>query len=194
MRNAEVFASTICSKLGSRRAGDQIGALLAGAYTMSSDGEISSESAIKWVDSQDWTEQEEISNGGGDSRRCLDTIMTHVVRLTPTRAITVSEMLQECQKHYEGSKSDGWPEGEPAEKAELSRMGIRLEADEGLIYIAEGHDRIKDILRDSPHAGSYSRILQRLKGNVKKQSMRFTGCVKRATGIPWNAVFGEAAD
>ena len=190
MKNADLFASTICGKLGSRRTGDQIGSLLAGAYSLSSDGEISPEAAIKWVDSQDWSEQKDIADGGGDSRRCLDEIMTHCVRMTPTKAITVSELIQAVQIH-DTSPTDEWPEGEQVERTELSRMGIRMETDEGLIFIAEGHKRIKEMLRDSPHQSGYSRILRRLPNVVERPSMRFIGCVKKAIGIPWNTVFGE---
>jgi hypothetical protein len=70
-------------------------------------------------------------------------------------------------------------------------MGIRVDKGEGIIYFADTHPRIDEMLKGTPYQGSYARIIGRMAGVVKKHTMRYTGCVKRATGIPWNAVFGE---
>jgi putative DNA primase/helicase len=53
--NAVTFASVIGRKLGDQRTGDQLGALLAGAFSLTDSGEITAEAAKKWIDGKDWS-------------------------------------------------------------------------------------------------------------------------------------------
>src|SRR5688572_27534113 len=52
--NAKTFSKAVAVHLGSSRIGDQIGTLLAGAFSQISDKRVSPEAARKWVQEQEW--------------------------------------------------------------------------------------------------------------------------------------------
>ena len=72
-QNADVFAAAVTTVRGEQRVGDQLGALLAGAYSLYSDNTISYEDAVEWVRSHDW--ETDRSDGGKDEARCLNHIL-----------------------------------------------------------------------------------------------------------------------
>ena len=49
LKNAETFSQAAAAVLSDQRAGDQIGTLMAGAYSLTSDGEISYDAALEFV-------------------------------------------------------------------------------------------------------------------------------------------------
>jgi putative DNA primase/helicase len=175
-----------------RRIGDQIGALLAGAYSLNSDSEISLEQALEWVNKQDWSEQQIIAESMADERRCLDVIMTHIENITPSLKLSVYEIIQSLFK----PDDDGWGGTTPADaKTEndlvLERIGIRYFRETRMIFISDSHDKLKQIFGESSYSSSWSRLLHRIPGAEKKGSMRFLGTTTRATGIPQDIIFTD---
>lgn len=55
-KNAKTFAGAAAVAIGTQRLGDQIGALLAGAYSLFSDKIVESKTAEEWVSKQDWAD------------------------------------------------------------------------------------------------------------------------------------------
>ena len=78
--NARIFATASAPILGNQRAGDQIGALLAGAYSLHSDTVISAKEAAAYIARQDWSEQRSLA-GDTDEAKCLARIMQTIVRV-----------------------------------------------------------------------------------------------------------------
>lgn len=187
--NAETFALAVADKLGNRRSGDMIGGLLAGAYALSSTNVIQYEKAREWVERQDWTDQEAITQES-DEHRCLDHIMTFPIRVTASEELSVSELLYKV-KDGEGFgetpifEDHDVPEGRF--DGALRRHGIRLK--DGFIWIASSYPPTKRIMERTPWAKTYGRLLLRMVNSVERTSMRFTGSSCRAIGIPWEEYF-----
>ena len=179
--NARRFAAATASVLGSQRAGDQIGALLSGAYSLHSDGIITPEAAVDWVRTQDWSEQRGI-NEDTDEMKCLNRILQHVIR-AQTKHGPVDRSVAEL---VGVASSDSQDEVLSVRSAEdiLGRNGIRGE--DGLIFISVSHNALSDILKGTPWAKNWSRILRRLPGATSTPNpVRFRATRSRAVAIPY---------
>jgi len=73
LKNARTFSNAAAAVLDSNRTGDQLGALLAGAYSLASDNEISFEDAKKWVMEREW-EQERLAESTRDEVKVINKI------------------------------------------------------------------------------------------------------------------------
>jgi len=188
--NAATFSKAVASRLGKQRAGDQLGSLLAGAYSLVSSNEISLADAKKWVSEQDWSEQEKTMETG-DERKCLDAILAHTVRVKGGEEISVAELLIGWyKKHVEIADPDIDEMKKPhiVEDAVLMRYGIRYEHDDSIIYFSNSHPGLKRILARTPWEKTFGRILRRLTGAEEKACIRFFGSRTRAVGLPWDVV------
>jgi len=185
--NAEIFAIVIADKLKSRRIGDQIGALLAGAYALSSDNIINIDTAREWVDKQDWAEQNEVIKNT-DEHKLLNHILNEIIFVDHDRR-AVGEVIQSLRKIYSKPWDDPSGDPEAAEKA-LCRVGIKYDADEAFIFFGASHPVLDRLLEKTPWAKNYTRILKRIPG-IHEKRMRFHGEALPAIGIPLNQIFGE---
>lgn len=179
--NAEVFAIAAARHIGSQRMGDQVGALLAGAYALHSDKEISRAEAQAWIEKQDWAEQTTIQESP-DETLCLQRILQHLVRVPDNHGrveqISVGEMIDLATSTLD-------PEGN-AYRLALMRLGIRV--DQETVTIASQHTGIQEILSGTPW-GDWGRILRRLPGATATPApVRFAGLRARGTAIPREAI------
>ena len=89
--NAERFAQAVSVHLGSRRTGDQYGALLAGAYSLHSEREITDAEAVAYVQKQDWQVVSE-SETEKDEGRLLSHLTQHRIRVAAGNGRTLSPL------------------------------------------------------------------------------------------------------
>ena len=181
----KTFARAAALELGSARSGDQIGALLAGAWALWNDAAPSEVQAVDLIRNADWgTQRIQAEESGGDQRRCLDTILQHRLRVEVehgTLSRTVSELIElAC-----GVGNPLEPISPPAAEAELGRNGIRVYEDRLLISnTARG---VAAMLRDTPWADQgWGNLLGSLPGAVKNRPTRFKGIAKmsRCVSLP----------
>lgn len=187
-KNAEVFATAVGDRLGKRRAGDQVGGLLAGAYSLVSSNVIDYEKAKVWVEAQDWSEQIKVT-AESDERKCLQHILQSVVKRGSSE-VSVSELLWELHCDAEYSSADRPGAGSVEGDTILRRHGLRYDKCDGLVWISESHPGIRRILSNTSWHKSAARLLSRIAGAEKKPSMRFIGPPTRAVGVPWVECFG----
>jgi putative DNA primase/helicase len=185
--NSQTFAAAVADRIGNRRAGDQIGPLLAGAYSLSSDNLITPARAREYVASQDWTDQSG-ADIESDESRCLNMILQHIVRL-PQGEISIAELLEGLKQSIEDNARDSAIPLKTDYDDTLKRHGIKYDHDEALIYISDSHQGIRRILHGSSWEKSWARILKRIPETVSFQGIRFFSIVTRASGIPMNKVF-----
>jgi putative DNA primase/helicase len=186
-KNTQIFAAAVAECIGNRRAGDQIGPLLAGAWSLSSDAIIDPDKAREWVNKNDWSEQT-ISEQDSDERRCLDYLLQHIVRL-PHEELSVAEMIFKYKRSIEeNATSLDVPVSEYCDEA-LKRIGIKYDHDEAILYISDSHTAIKKILERTSWSKGWARLLKRLPGANCSGTTRFLGTVSRTTGIPLDCVF-----
>jgi putative DNA primase/helicase len=159
--NAETFAGAVALKLGTRRAGDQLGALLAGAYSLHSEREITPEAARAWIDRQEW-QATDSSHADRDEQRLLMHLTQARVRVsTGNRApieITMGRLIAAAWGTEPGISTD-------EAETELRSRGFRTDA-EG-VSISNTHPAIRDLLKGQPWAASWQPALMRLPGAVK---------------------------
>lgn len=187
IKNAETFADAVAFELGEQRAGDQLGALLAGAYSLTSDGVISYADACKWVKAKDWAE-EKTNEGQRDEMQLFAYLMEQMTRIEAAGA------------HYErniGEIVNASLYGEPAiflekEKAEdrLKRLGFRV--DTNYVTVSNTADWIKKALINTQWSKNHNKILQRIPGAMPVDSVRFgSGVPCRGVKIPIDLVIGK---
>lgn len=181
--NAEVFARAVTVHMGSRRLGDQLGAMLAGAYSLHSEREITDAQALKYVTDQDWTNSGS-EDGEPDERRLLGHLTQHRVRITRGGNGGTTELnigrLYEAWLHSDPDAAIS----QSTADSELRQIGIR--PDVGGIYVSTSHPAIRAALTGTPWASGWSRALLRLPGaEAAPKAMRFGfGFVSKATWVP----------
>lgn len=181
--NYEVFREAASDVLGTQRAGDQIGALLAAAYSLTSSNPISLKNALEWVEMQDWQEEKHNAENT-DAVQCLNAILQGVIRIEERHeSLSISELIMKVSRPI--------PEAivEPYDNA-LKRIGIKAKIDE--VVISDSYDAIKNILKNSSFMNSWGRVLKRLPEATKRTGERFLDGVKtQATAIPIYVVFRD---
>lgn len=179
--NADIFASAAARQIGSQRMGDQVGALLAGAYALHSDREISRLEAEAWIIKQDWTEQTTIQESP-DEALCLQRILQHLVKFQDHTGrlseLSVAELIEQAESSLD-------PAGNPSRLA-LLRLGIRVDSE--TFTIASQHAGIQQIMSGTSWS-DWGRILRRLPGAAPTPApVRFAGARARGTIIPRGAI------
>lgn len=204
--NWEVFRDAASDVLGTQRAGDQTGSLIACAYSLTSNKIVTLEKAREWCEKQDWTETK-INTQNTDSLQCLATILQTTVKdeyLKEEKTISeilvlvkifndsINNPLVDIPDRYENaSKRDV----EKYYHSVLKRFGVKyLRAEPEEIIISDSYEGIKNTLKNTSFANGWGRVLKRLPGAAKKTGERFLDGVKtQATSVPWSVVFGEDA-
>lgn len=184
LQNAQTFGRAVAVMFSDQRIGDQFGALLAGAYSLTSAKTITADDARKWIEAQDWTEQAAIEDMT-DEDRCISRIMEHVM-VYMVNSSRVERSIGEILYNYGASAT-------PEVNLALERIGIRVATDNGKyrVVLSNSHDGIRKILSDTPWERNWGRILKRIKGAEALQAYRFFGRVSRATSIPMSTIMGE---
>jgi len=192
--NAERFALAFAELLGNRRIGDQIGALLAGAYALISDSKLSLIDAREWLKKHDWEEQKEIGVIK-DENNCLNALVTEKLTLvTSTERFEKSvfeflEIIRNSNKAMDPTESHGLPDPITVHD-HLKRIGIRYDERADTILISDSHKLLRKILIDTAWSKNWGRLLKRLSGAANTPAVRFLGITTRATSIPWVTAFG----
>lgn len=182
--NCAAFKNAVLDHLGNQRDADQVGALLAGAYSLTSGNRITPEAAAEWCARQDWSAFRS-ADAERDEAQCLAHLLeAHVVvdldRRGPART-TLGELIRQAV-------SVDW-ESESAELARqaLARFGVGVRT-EGL-DVANSHDELRRIYRETPFCDKWRDQLKRLDGARELAATRINGVMKRAVRLPF-AVMG----
>ena len=188
--NARTFAVAGAKVLGSRRAGDQIGALLAGAYALHRSGEISPEGAEHWIRERGFAERV-AQNQQRDELTCLSHLIAPAVKAqvpSPVGIITTYDTTVAELVGIAGSRSRGLIPERVAHEY-LMRAGLRVQG--GYLMVANNHPSIKAVLKDTPWAAKWGLVLKRIEGAYTARPCWFGAGVQRSVAIPLAAVIGD---
>ena len=174
--SARVFAEvgSESSIFGSRRMGDQIGALLAGAWALWSDNVITPDEARDKLSSLAGDMRPPIESG--DEYVCLQHIHSYVLKVNHDgiQERSIAEMLTIAM----GRKADNVTK-EEAENA-LQRMGVRTIEGTTEYIISSSAPAMSKILDNTPWRNGWGRILRRIPGaKATPNSVRFAGVLQR---------------
>lgn len=193
LKNAETFGQVVRDELQKQRMGDQLGILLAGAWSLMSDEIVSYEMATEFVRKADWSEEKALDQTR-DEVQLLLRLSEQIVRLDKGEQRTIGELIQGA---CDGGTTDA---GREAANDALKRVGVKVvykieheyapdgthtEIDATVVYFSNSADAIKRFLVGTGWAKNHNKVLLRLGDDVKEvNSMRFTGISTRAVGIP----------
>jgi putative DNA primase/helicase len=184
--NAEIFSGVAVEFTGDKRSADQIGTLLAGAFSLTSTREITKESARSWMARQDWSgfKSEEIDN---DESQCLSHLFAASLRfeLFGNHTVrSVSEIVEELLNFPDYIPMEADAKRKHELELALIRHGLRME--DGGLYIANRHQALEAIFSDTPWAGAKWRLqLERVPGARRVDTMSFGKHVRqRAVFVP----------
>jgi putative DNA primase/helicase len=186
--NTRIFGTSIAAHLADQGAGDQLGPLLAGAYSLYSNEVITAAEAAAWIKKQDWTEQRAISEDT-DEHQCLAFLMQHIIR-AQTKYGPIDRTVAELMDVANG-KDQEKPENQrekvlsqDAAEEVLGRYGFRADPD-GMV-ISVSHSGVATILRDTPWSRNWGRTLRRIPGSESTDgTVRFGATKSRGVEIPY---------
>ncbi|GAG84211.1 unnamed protein product, partial [marine sediment metagenome] len=180
LKNIEIFIDAF-SAFYERRAGQQMGTILAGAYSgFYSDKIVEYDWAKEWIDNQDWTNQS-ILEAETDELKCLYTILESAINVSTQESRlerTVSELII-CV--YSQTIED--VDSEVAQST-LNRHGLKYDHDNRMFWISNSHKAIYKFLFKSPWQSRWRDILMRIDGAIERSSVRFGPMTQRAIGVP----------
>jgi putative DNA primase/helicase len=180
--NAATFANAAASVIGRQRTGDQLGALLAGAYSLVSDKVISYEGALAWIKDKDWSEERGLDKTK-DEIALLGRLLEQVTRIeTGGHGIlerSVGELVQIAARVL----NDSIILPELADER-LRRLGMKV-VNYNELYVSNTADFIRITLKDTAWAKNWNKILVRAEGARAVDSTRFaSGVMSRAVAVP----------
>jgi putative DNA primase/helicase len=102
--NAKVFAKACSLRLGTRRAGDQLGTMIAGAYGLTTTDLVTLEKATSWVEEQDWSISEQ-NKPENEEQACLRTILDYQLPYPsiPVVHISIRELISRFSRLLKSS-------------------------------------------------------------------------------------------
>lgn len=181
-KNAITFAKAVADVFKNQRSGDQIGAFLAGAYSLHSDKQLTYEKAVEWVNKQDWTEQKDEARGQSDESAIMDHLASCRIPVKlnhGTDNITLGELIETANGKYNEELSTS--------KANTVIMRYGLKVEHGWLYISNTSSAVKAMLKDTPWSTEWSRIIRRINGAESAQGVVYFGFNRggtRAIRIP----------
>lgn len=186
LHNIDVFVDVFSKKLGSKRAGDQIGTLVAGSHALVSQQRVTYDFVEGWVAKQDW-EWDDLQGGGSDAEALVAAIMASRVRWDADgmgRESSVGELI------WRASEPNAI--GHDSAIKGLGGVGIKVDGDR--IIISNTARPLGALLRDTPWQ-SWRRTLSDYDGadNCGGKVVYFApGLKTKATGIPISALGMDA--
>lgn len=175
-RNAETFSVVAVEFTGDKRSADQVGTLLAGAYSLTSTKEISVEAAREWMAKQDWDsfKSEESDN---DENLCLHHLLDSQVRVEknsgPAASVCVWEAIEAADERGDRDSMDA-----------LVRIGIKIVDDR--FWVANRHPGLARIFENTPWAGyKWKQQLERVNDARNEGTARWRGASgSRCVSLP----------
>lgn len=192
LKNAQVFSNAASIVLNNQRTGDQLGIILAGYYSLTSESEISLETATQWMIAQDLSE-EKLANETRDEIKLINHLMscdTEVETVSYGRIKrTIGELViiarGDVISDYESSRINSELANET-----LKRLGMKVAG--YCLIISDNSEKIKRFLENTSYSRNYHTILRRVELSEKIANTTFGSHIKsNATKIDTRAIFGE---
>lgn len=182
LHNAEVFSDAAAEVLCDRRAADQIGAMLAGLFLLTSTKRIQQDQAEEWIKKQDWTAHTTVAEQS-DPERLITYISTCSVRYRGGDS-TIGHLISLALGQQASFDYHGDPHDEHASRF-LRDMGIWVR-DDGVLF-ANKSPPLERLLKDTPWF-SWSRPMMDIAGAEKVDPVKFaTGLKSRGVLVPLEA-------
>lgn len=189
LKNIKAFTAAAAVELGEQRSGDQVGAMLAGAFALTSDKEITFDQALEWIRKQDWTEEKN-NQQTEDEKSLLARILEEKIMAEDSNGVKHTRRIGELVDVATLRDKDDQI-GPDSANTNLSRHGIKIDRVEQVLIISNTDREIQRILEGTPWTPNHHKVLLRLDGAYPaKGAVRFKGGSSRAVCIPFGAIPG----
>ena len=185
LREVEVFSDCAAEIFNNRRAGDQFGHLMAGAWSLVSDQEATLETAAQFIGQHNWDEFLEPTRSAADHERCLSRILEHRIRTGALGEsdVPLGELIEIATKPHMLHKEI---DSDLADKL-LQRHGVKMRGRD--VLISANHTAIGKILEKTPWSNDWRTVLKQVPGAEVTASVYFRGGHQsRAIALPSAAV------
>lgn len=188
LKNIKTFGDACTAVIGEQSAGDQVGVLLAGAWSLVSDKEITYDNAVKWVKAKNWDEEIGLSETR-DELSLIAHIFEQEIWIDQEK-MKVERSVGEVVRIALGLRKVEWGFNERQANDRLKRLGIKIKDD--CVIVSNSDNNIRGYLVGTPWARNHNKILLRLDGAKSTDSQRFaSGIQTRAVSIPSKSIFGD---
>jgi putative DNA primase/helicase len=176
-KNADTFSQCAVDFTGDKRSADQIGTLLAGAYSLASSRPITSEAATEWLQKQDWSGFK-VDAIDSDENQCLSHLMSAIIRVERNGSaenISIDEAITRCRA------------GVSCEPDNLALLRIGIKVDQECVFVANSHQGLDRVFRETAWSGGKWRgqMLRICGAESASHAVRFGKNIRqRAVSVP----------
>ena len=177
--NCKSFSRACSMRLKDQRAGDQVGALLAGAFSLTSQREVTPEEATKIIASYDWSLFERTVSDA-DEWKCWSRLLDAQVRVKDIHGvdtISVGELIEIARNSSEIDDTGNEARGV------LKRTGVDVTSTSIYVACSSSHAELSRIFKDTQFSGKWKEYLNRLPDSEYISSWKFIAG-HRAVRIP----------
>jgi putative DNA primase/helicase len=183
LANSRHFISAATRRLGDARAGDQVGTLVAGAFSLTSTRSIDADFARSWVDDQDWTGFEPDVADTDENLAFVRLLQAHVRVDSTSGAPWTTTVGDLVEKFYARDRTAD----DASTATEVLRLyGMRIDHD-GLC-VSNTHAKVAEIYERSPWSGKWKDQLSRVPGAEGGRLIKFGESPNRCTFLPRRAL------
>lgn len=186
IQNINVFTDVAAQIFGSQRDGDQYGTLIAGAWSLMSDGVATYEEAEKLITSYDWSEH--LENAETDeSQLALAALMEGKVRISGVE-VTVYELICVASDMY----TPGLDIDRHKADAILQRHGMRVK--DGCLLLANASQELRRLVAGTPYEADLRGMLLRVPGADRNDNkpLKFNGVQSKCIRLPLGPILNDA--
>jgi hypothetical protein len=188
-KNVETFAAAAGQKFGSQRDGDQYGTLMAGAWSLISDDEITMEQASAWLDEYDWSEYRENAETD-EATKALGALLESPIRITGTVTANVFGVIRRAY----GRTVQGLDIKVEDADAVLQRHGMKIKGNR--LLLSNNSQELQRLVAGTPYASDLRGQLLRVRGADRNgnKSMKFNGIDSKCVSLPLTDIVYEDGD
>ncbi len=164
--NTAVFARCASKMLGTQRMGDQIGALLAGAYSLHSSGLVTDEAAMAFLAAQSWDEEKAVLDDK-DGASCIAHITEYQLPAETAHG-PKHRAVGELVRIATGQSFQDELVSRDTACDTLRRHGVLVKQHEGAWWMLIGnrHSGVSRMLRDTAWGTNWSRRIKTADGAI----------------------------
>lgn len=180
MANIAVFREVLRDFLGDQRAADQIGTLVAGAYSLHRNAVVTAEQALEFVSRHDWSEETRDPESS-DELRMYNRLMECTVKLDLGRGSATRTLAEMAIAAAGGDAGDSEELYNYDYNAHLRRCGMFVE--DGRLYISNTSNYIRGQLQKTPWGVNWHKVLLRVPGARAEEPRKFAGVSSRCVSV-----------
>lgn len=192
LQNVRVFSDAAADRFGRQRDGDQLGTLLAGAWSLISSQVATREQAIEMIDRYDWSEHREMADNN-EAQKVLQALLEAHIRVDRGIEVTVFELVSAAA----GRQADTLEMSADTANGFLQRYGLKVR--NGQLLASNTSTELRRLMAgtgfEADLRGALLRVPGATKGELgkdgKPKAEKFNGIASKVVALPLRPIVGE---